>query len=120
MSGADALGRDPLGLFNLTVSGYEKCTKILLDLVNSQNVKLLVVGGGGYNIANCARVFASCTAVLLGTQLSNDIPEHSCYEFYAPDFERHVEKKDVENENSKEYLEKVCKTVQGYIDQINS
>ena len=70
--GADALTGDPLGTFNLTLAAYQRS----VAFVKSLRLPLLLLGGGGYNLANAARCFASIAAVALGRQLAPEIPEH--------------------------------------------
>jgi histone deacetylase 1/2 len=42
--GADSLAGDKLGMFNLSMKGHADCVRFL----NSFNVPLMLVGGGGY------------------------------------------------------------------------
>lgn len=73
VAGADCLAGDPLGGFNLTLHAVEHCTKTLLAL----NLPLLILGGGGYNLPNSARLAAIVTAACLDLQLPDKIPVHS-------------------------------------------
>lgn len=84
--GADSLGGDRLGCFNLTTKGHARAVKH----VQSFGVPTLVLGGGGYTIRNVARLWAYETSVLLDEEISNDIPFNDYYEYYAPDFELHL------------------------------
>ncbi len=49
--GADSLGCDRLGCFNLSIKGHGECVKF----VKTFNVPTLVLGGGGYTVRNVAR-----------------------------------------------------------------
>ena len=49
--GADSLGCDRLGCFNLSIRGHGEC----VEYVKSFNIPLLVLGGGGYTVRNVAR-----------------------------------------------------------------
>ncbi len=49
--GADSLGCDRLGCFNLSIKGHGDC----VQFVKSFNVPTLVLGGGGYTVRNVAR-----------------------------------------------------------------
>ncbi|KAK9218547.1 hypothetical protein WN943_007184 [Citrus x changshan-huyou] len=49
--GADSLGGDRLGCFNLSIKGHAECVRYM----RSFNVPLLMLGGGGYTIRNVAR-----------------------------------------------------------------
>lgn len=50
------------------------------------NVPLLVTGGGGYTKQNVARAWTYETAVLLDTQLPNELPVTDYYEYFRPDY----------------------------------
>jgi acetoin utilization deacetylase AcuC-like enzyme len=47
--GADSLGCDRLGAFNLSIAAHGEC----VNFVRKFNVPLLVLGGGGYTIKKC-------------------------------------------------------------------
>ncbi len=49
--GADSLGCDRLGCFNLSIATHGECVKF----VKSFGLPTLVLGGGGYTIRNVAR-----------------------------------------------------------------
>ena len=49
-----------------------QCAHMLLDCVAVSFLFLL----GGYNFPNTARLWTYCTALALGEELDNDIPEH--------------------------------------------
>ena len=88
--GADSLGGDRLGCFNLSIKGHGKCVSFVME----QNLPVyihfyiiykinlfefsfsLVVGGGGYTVKNVARCWTYETSLILDEQLSNDIPFH--------------------------------------------
>jgi histone deacetylase 1/2 len=102
--GADSLTGDRLGCFNLTLKGHAECVKY----VKSFGIPMLVVGGGGYTIRNVARCWAYETAVLLDRpDIPNEIPYNDYYEYYAPDFELHLQPEAMENLNTTESLEGV-------------
>jgi len=67
----------------------------------------LVLGGGGYTMRNVARTWAFETGVLVGQELSPMLPFNEYYEYYGPDYELDVRASNMENANSKEYLEKI-------------
>lgn len=58
--GADSLGGDRLGTFNLSSWGHGAC----VQLVKETLLPLLVLGGGGYTIRNVAKLWAYETAIL--------------------------------------------------------
>eukprot|EP01119_Soliformovum_irregulare_P008686 TRINITY_DN21786_c0_g1_i1.p1 TRINITY_DN21786_c0_g1~~TRINITY_DN21786_c0_g1_i1.p1 ORF type:complete len:483 (-),score=63.55 TRINITY_DN21786_c0_g1_i1:827-2275(-) len=100
--GADSLCGDRIGCFNLSSKGHGAC----VEFVASFNLPLLVLGGGGYTIRNVARCWAYETGLLLKTPLSDELPYNDYIEYYGPDFKLHVPPNNMENMNSKEYLEK--------------
>lgn len=73
--GADSLGHDRLGCFNLNIKGHGSC----VSFVKSFNIPLLVVGGGGYTPRNVARAWAHETSICIGADstLTNTIPDHT-------------------------------------------
>ena len=85
--GADSLGCDRLGCFNLSIAAHGECVRF----IKAFSVPLLVLGGGGYTIRNVSRCWTYETAVLLDAQY--DIPRalpHTPYdEFFAPDYSLH-------------------------------
>jgi histone deacetylase HOS2 len=74
-SGADSLGGDRLGRFNLNIKAHGFC----VETVKSYKRPLLLIGGGGYTPRNVARTWCHETAVCVGAQLHNDIPSHVPY-----------------------------------------
>ena len=109
--GADSLGGDRLGSFNLSIAGHGECVK----LVKSFGIPLLVLGGGGYTIRNVSRCWAYETSVLTGIPISNDLPSSMRFrEFFEPDFKLHqtwLSHRSLENINSREYLNQIKTTV---------
>jgi histone deacetylase 3 len=100
--GADSLGCDRLGCFNLSLEGHGACVKF----VKSFRIPTLVLGGGGYTIRNVARCWAYETSLLVDTPISNDLPLNDYLEFFAPDFSLHPPiASNVVNCNSKAYLD---------------
>jgi len=100
--GADSLSGDRLGCFNLSSKGHGSC----VEFVASFNVPVLVLGGGGYTIRNVARCWTYETAVLAGVELPEELPFNDYIEYYGPDFRLHIPPTNMENLNSKDYLEK--------------
>ena len=80
--GADGLAHDPMDSFNLTGKSYLYAMSIILGW----NLPLLIVGGGGYNYPNTAKVWTQITALAAKVDLKEDIPEHDLYLEYGPDF----------------------------------
>ncbi|KAL7961053.1 hypothetical protein V8C34DRAFT_274559 [Trichoderma compactum] len=105
--GGDSLSGDRLGAFNLSMDGHANC----VNFVKSFNLPTLVLGGGGYTMRNVARTWAFETGVLVGQEMDRALPYNEYYEYYAPDFELNVRASNMENSNSREYLEKITAAV---------
>ena len=105
--GGDSLSGDRLGCFNLSMAGHANCVKF----VQSYNLPTLILGGGGYTMRNVSRTWAFETGLLVGEQMSPTLPFNDYYEYYAPDYELNVRPSNMDNANSKEYLEKIRRTV---------
>ena len=78
--------------------------------VKSFGLPTLVLGGGGYTIRNVSRLWAYETAVILEqeNEISGDIPFNDYFQYFAPDYQLHLQQSNnVENKNTKEYLETV-------------
>ncbi|KAK4052999.1 histone deacetylase [Microbotryomycetes sp. JL221] len=107
--GADSLGCDRLGCFNLSIAAHGECVRF----IKSFGLPTLVVGGGGYTIKNVSRCWTYETAVLLDLhqQLPMTLPHTSYDAFFAPDYKLHPDltsgRNRIENQNSKFNLEKI-------------
>ena len=78
--GADSLGLDRLGAFNLSIAAHGEC----VNYVRTFGVPLLVVGGGGYTVKNVSRCWAYETAVLVGADVPDTLPT-TVYDAYFAD-----------------------------------
>ncbi|KAI0244375.1 histone deacetylase [Massospora cicadina] len=103
--GADSLGHDRLGVFNLSIAAHGECVKF----VKSFKIPLLLLGGGGYTIRNVSRCWAYETSIAVDVSLSNQIPTDSpYYAYFAPDHTLHPKLSGrIDNLNTRPYLEKV-------------
>lgn len=107
--GADSLGLDRLGCFNLSIAAHGECVRF----IKSFNLPLLVVGGGGYTIRNVSRCWTYETAVVLDMQseLPNSLPRTPYDDFFAPDWKLHPDlaagRNRVENLNTRKGLERI-------------
>lgn len=102
--GADSLGCDRLGCFNLSIEAHGKCVQIMKEF----RIPMLVVGGGGYTVRNVARCWTYETSILVDTELSNDLPPNEYIDFFRPDYQLHPHLSGrVENQNDRQYLLKV-------------
>ncbi|KAK9894760.1 hypothetical protein P389DRAFT_101043 [Cystobasidium minutum MCA 4210] len=104
--GADSLGCDRLGAFNLSIAAHGECVRF----IKAFNLPLLVLGGGGYTVKNVARCWTYETAVLLDKQheLSQYLPSTPYDSFFAPDYKLHPPISGrVENQNTRKDLERI-------------
>ena len=103
--GADSLGGDVLGTFNLTLKGHAECVAFMQKF----NIPLLVLGGGGYTVKNVARCWAYETAVLCGKDIKEDeaIPRDGFTGNIFLEGEKvHFAARDAQDMNAREELEK--------------
>ncbi|EPS35183.1 hypothetical protein H072_11577 [Dactylellina haptotyla CBS 200.50] len=105
--GGDSLSGDRLGCFNLSMRGHANC----VEFVKKFNLPVLVLGGGGYTMRNVSRTWCYETGVLVGQDLEPTLPYCDFYEYFGPDYELDVRPSNMENLNSKEYLEKILASV---------
>ncbi|KIW99809.1 uncharacterized protein Z518_10737 [Rhinocladiella mackenziei CBS 650.93] len=105
--GGDSLSGDRLGCFNLSMKGHANCVRF----VKSFNLPTLILGGGGYTMRNVARTWAYETGCLVGEHMPANLPYNDYYEYYAPDYELDVRPSNMDNANSREYLEKILTQV---------
>jgi hypothetical protein len=104
--GADSLGCDRLGAFNLSIKAHAAC----VDHVRAYAVPLLVLGGGGYTIRNVSRCWTYETAVLVGAALPDELPRtvydhffrESAYKLHPPLTGR------VDNQNSRASVQRTA------------
>ena len=106
--GADSLGGDRLGCFNLNIKAHGAC----VAFAKSLNLPLLVLGGGGYTARNVARLWAYETAVCIGAQdtIHPALPEHTPFLEHFPERTLFPDLGKVtryENKNPPEYLEEI-------------
>eukprot|EP00597_Dinobryon_sp_UTEXLB2267_P016323 CAMPEP_0201093396 /NCGR_PEP_ID=MMETSP0812-20130820/1906_1 /ASSEMBLY_ACC=CAM_ASM_000668 /TAXON_ID=98059 /ORGANISM="Dinobryon sp., Strain UTEXLB2267" /LENGTH=333 /DNA_ID=CAMNT_0047345533 /DNA_START=218 /DNA_END=1216 /DNA_ORIENTATION=- len=99
--GADSLSGDRLGCFKLSIKGHADC----VSFVRSFQLPTLVLGGGGYTLRNVPRCWAFETAVLLDTPLKDSLPFNDYLDYFGPDHRLHLPVSNMENQNSRRYLE---------------
>lgn len=121
--GADGLYGDPIDTpeasFNLTLDGYLACVR----RVAQARLPTLFLGGGGYNLANTARLWTSVVGQLVDVPdeqlLDSDIPDRDPFFLqYAPSYEMRVEPGCGRNKNTPEYTQKILDTVLNNLDMI--
>ncbi|KAG0249529.1 histone deacetylase [Mortierella polycephala] len=99
--GADSLGCDRLGCFNLSIKAHGECVRFIKDF----KLPLLVLGGGGYTIRNVARCWTYETSILVDHEVSNDLPYNEYIDFFQPDYKLHPHLSGkVENMNTMQYI----------------
>ncbi|KAF7359128.1 Hist-deacetyl domain-containing protein [Mycena sanguinolenta] len=104
--GADSLGCDRLGAFNLSIAAHGEC----VNFVRKFNLPLLVVGGGGYTIKNVSRCWTYETSVLVGASIPNELPA-TVYDSFFKDsqFKLHPPLTGkVDNQNSPASLQRIA------------
>uniref|UniRef100_A0A4W5K538 Histone deacetylase 3 n=1 Tax=Hucho hucho TaxID=62062 RepID=A0A4W5K538_9TELE len=77
--GADSLGCDRLGCFNLSIRGHGEC----VEFVKSFRIPLLVLGGGGYTVRNVARCWTYETSLLVDEPISDELPYSEYFEYFV-------------------------------------
>ncbi|RUS29158.1 histone deacetylase RpdA, partial [Jimgerdemannia flammicorona] len=106
--GGDSLAGDKLGCFNLSMRGHANC----VEFVKSFNIPMMVLGGGGYTIRNVSRTWTFETGLLVGEDLSEqELPYNDYFEYYGPEFKLDVPSNNMENHNTRDYLEKITAKV---------
>ncbi|XP_047032811.1 histone deacetylase 8-like isoform X3 [Helicoverpa zea] len=110
--GADACARDPNGGANLTTRSYCYCLQLVLD----KRKPTLLLGGGGYNHANAARLWVSITALVAGVDLDDQIPEHSHWPQYGPGYTIAVEPTLSKDKNRSSYVEDCIRKINGNLE----
>ncbi|KAI9136918.1 hypothetical protein BKA69DRAFT_1101288 [Paraphysoderma sedebokerense] len=101
--GADSLAGDRLGCFNLSMKGHAQC----VEFMKKFNIPLLLLGGGGYTIKNVSRTWAFETSVACGVDLDRRLPLTEYHEYFGPEYSLDVPSTNMDNLNTREYLEKV-------------
>ncbi|KAG5518320.1 hypothetical protein PMAC_003116 [Pneumocystis sp. 'macacae'] len=101
--GADSLAGDRLGCFNLSMKGHASCVRF----VKKFGLPTLVLGGGGYTMRNVSRTWTYETGLINDVEIGPEMPFNDYYEYYGPTYELNVPASNMQNMNSKEYLEKI-------------
>ena len=103
--GADSLGGDRLGCFNLNIKAHGAC----VAFAKSLDLPLLLLGGGGYTPRNVARLWAYETSLAIGAEdISPALPAHTPFLNHFPDktlFPALGEFRRFDNRNSRAYVE---------------
>ncbi|EEB05565.1 histone deacetylase Clr6 [Schizosaccharomyces japonicus yFS275] len=105
--GTDSLAGDRLGCFNLSMKGHSDCVRF----VKSFGIPMICVGGGGYTVRNVARVWTYETGILAGEDLPEDLPYNDYLQYFGPDYKLNVLANNMENHNSRQYLDSIIAEV---------
>merc|ERR1712136_72071 len=100
--GADSLGCDRLGCFNLTIDGHGECVKYMKEF----GIPMMVLGGGGYTVRNVARCWTHETSIIVGEDINDELPYNEYFEYFGPDYTlRPDTSRGIDNQNTKQYLD---------------
>jgi histone deacetylase 1/2 len=114
--GADSLAGDRLGCFNLSLQGHADC----VSFVKGFNVPTLVLGGGGYTMRNVARCWTYETIVILNKQIKDELPFNNYFEFFGPDYCLHITPSNMENRNTRKFLDGILEKLTNVLDNLES
>ncbi|KAF9201411.1 Histone deacetylase 8 [Haplosporangium sp. Z 27] len=106
--GVDGMTGDPLGKWNLSMNSYGECLKKIM----AWKKPVMILGGGGYKTSSAARCYAYLTNLVLGSEISEEIPEHDYFEDYEPDFMLQLDVGRQTDENTDAYIEEVGRIVE--------
>ncbi|XP_073948361.1 histone deacetylase 8-like isoform X2 [Choristoneura fumiferana] len=106
--GADALAGDPNGGAGVTARGYCACVSRVLD----EKKPTMLLGGGGYKHSNTARLWTTLTALVTGVTLDENIPEHSHWLDYGPDYMLAIQPMLSRDANKKSYIDDCIEKIQ--------
>ncbi|XP_061816882.1 histone deacetylase 8 [Nerophis lumbriciformis] len=112
--GADTMAGDPMCSFNMTPVGVANCLQYVLQW----HLPTLLLGGGGYNLANTARCWTYLTAAVLGKPLASDIPDHEFFTEYVPDYSLEISPSCRPDRNDSKHLDQVIKTIKGNLKNV--
>ncbi|XP_066058453.1 histone deacetylase 8 isoform X1 [Chamaea fasciata] len=112
--GADTIAGDPMCSFNMTPEGVGKCLKYVLQW----QLATLVLGGGGYNLANTARCWTYLTGVILGRTLSSEIPDHEFFTEYGPDYVLEITPSCRPDRNEPQRIQGILNSIKGNLKHV--
>lgn len=65
------------------------------------------LSANSYTIRNVSRCWTYETAVVLGQEISDELPYNDYYEYYGPEYKLHIQPSAMENLNQPDTLEKL-------------
>ena len=102
--GADSLGLDRIGGFNLSIRAHGACVQFVKEF----GLPMIVLGGGGYTIKNVARCWTYETSLICDVKLPNSLPETPYLDFFEPDYSLHPPLVNMQpNTNTQQDLENI-------------
>lgn len=114
--GADSLGCDRLGTFNLSIAAHGECVRF----IKTFGLPLLVLGGGGYRQSSVSRCWAYETGVCNGVELPKELPPNNYYEFFGPDYSLHPPLSGhIQNLNTRQSLERIRVSIREKLRYLN-
>ncbi|GAK64937.1 histone deacetylase clr6 [Moesziomyces antarcticus] len=114
--GADSLAGDKLGCFNLSMRGHADCVAFMQTF----DVPLITLGGGGYTVRNVARTWTYETGLLVGQRLDEDLPFNDYIQYFGPEYKLEVPPTSMDNLNTREYLDNLRTKVIDNLRQLPS
>ncbi len=113
--GADSLGSDRLGTFNLSIQAHGECVRF----IKSFGLPLLVLGGGGYRQTSVARCWTYETSVLTSTAVPEQLPT-TRWDNYFPDMSLFPPlNSSIENLNTRQELEGIRRKIREQLRVLN-
>lgn len=114
--GADSLGSDRLGTFNLSIKAHGECVRF----IKSFHLPLLCVGGGGYRQSSVSRCWTYETSVLAGVEVSSQLPS-TRYDAYFEGMSLHpdLRNRDIENANTPKSIEDIRRKIREQLRVLN-
>ncbi|XP_010565382.1 PREDICTED: histone deacetylase 8 isoform X5 [Haliaeetus leucocephalus] len=112
--GADTIAGDPMCSFNMTPEGVGKCLKYVLQW----QLATLILGGGGYNLANTARCWTYLTGVILGRTLCSEIPDHEFFTEYGPDYVLEITPSCRPDRNEPQRIQEILNSIKGNLKHV--
>ncbi|KAK7063561.1 histone deacetylase [Favolaschia claudopus] len=108
--GADSLAGDKLGCLNLSMEGHARCVQFL----RQQNVPLVLLGGGGYTVKNVAPRMD-----VRNRFIDPLLPYSEYFDWFGPRFRLEVVPSNMDDLNSKEYLDSVRTNALSQLQSLN-
>ncbi|KAF8734939.1 deacetylase, partial [Rhizoctonia solani] len=128
--GVDGLAGDPYAVWNWDIDVEKEgslgwCVHRVMQWTGPRGggLKIVFLGGGGYNSPNAARAWAYVTSIIVGRtgqplSINDDIPDHSGFLKYAPSFVLDVPAGNMQDDNIEKDLEQIENNYNVLIERI--